>query len=61
MTETWNTIILFWVCVVFFGTGAAAYEALLQQQFDALTRLLEDGHPQVRAVAAKVRAIDRKR
>lgn len=35
-------------------TGAASYDAMLQQQFDALTRLLEDGHPQVRAVAAKV-------
>lgn len=34
--------------------GAATYDATLQQQFDALTNLLEDGHPQVRAVAAKV-------
>ncbi|CAM9742427.1 unnamed protein product, partial [Pylaiella littoralis] len=35
------------------SAGAATYDATLQQQFDALTDLLEDGHPQVRAVAAK--------
>lgn len=39
----------------FVDAGAAAYDATLQQQFDALTRLLEDGSPQVRAVAGKVR------
>lgn len=38
-------------------TGAAAYDATLQQQFDALTNLLEDSYPEVRAVAAKVRAM----
>lgn len=35
--------------------GAAAYEAVLVQQFDAFAALLEDGHPRVRAVAAKVK------
>ncbi|CAB1097831.1 unnamed protein product [Ectocarpus sp. CCAP 1310/34] len=35
------------------GVGAAAYDATLQQQFVALTDLLEDAHPQVRAVAGK--------
>lgn len=34
--------------------GAASYDATLQQQFVALTDLLEDAHPQVRAVAGKV-------
>ncbi|CAN0325026.1 unnamed protein product, partial [Discosporangium mesarthrocarpum] len=33
--------------------GAAAYDQVLQKQFDALTTLLEDGYPSVRAVAAK--------
>ncbi|CAM9656902.1 unnamed protein product, partial [Ectocarpus sp. 13 AM-2016] len=32
---------------------AASYDATLQQQFVALTDLLEDAHPQVRAVAGK--------
>lgn len=31
------------------------YDSVLQQQFDALTTVLEDSHPQVRAVAAKVK------
>lgn len=36
--------------------GAASFDTTLRQQFDALTNLLEDTHPRVRAVAAKVRA-----
>ncbi|CAM9302189.1 unnamed protein product, partial [Ectocarpus sp. 4 AP-2014] len=35
------------------SAGAASYDATLQQQFVALTDLLEDAHPQVRAVAGK--------
>ncbi|CAM9531234.1 unnamed protein product [Ectocarpus fasciculatus] len=35
------------------AAGAASYDATLQQQFVALTDLLEDAHPQVRAVAGK--------
>ncbi|CAN0076673.1 unnamed protein product, partial [Ectocarpus sp. 12 AP-2014] len=35
------------------SAGAASYDAILQQQFVALTDLLEDAHPQVRAVAGK--------